>query len=120
MFLLLFFSSFSSDQNFLKSNSIDSDKLIKVFVRTKGRIIPQESKSTNTKAVIEIVLVKETKSLQKWNRVDAVEYSEEQRSNLTTLAAISSSPIGLSNTSKQIYHLSRFLTAREHLLNSYQ
>lgn len=66
-----------SDANFLKTHSILSNqKSIKLFVRVKERIIPNQCSFKVTGTFIEITLIKENQNGARWGRLEPNEYSE--------------------------------------------
>ena len=69
------FSEFSNQQ-FLDTISISSDRPIKLFVRVKERIIPNKCTFKITSALMEIILVKENSTGARWGRLEPNEYTE--------------------------------------------
>ncbi|CAF0984223.1 unnamed protein product [Adineta steineri] len=99
-----FTASFQTDdQQFLNTHSITSDKLIKLFVRVKERIIPTKCSFKITPTLIEILLAKDNPSSLKWGRLEPSEYSESRPlTQQTTPTTPPSSPISASSSSTNI------------------
>ena len=88
-FIVFFFSI--SDETFLKTHDITPEKMIKLFVRVKERIVPTKCSHKTTPAMIEITLRKDNPSSAKWNRLEPIEYSEFQSSKTNTILSTSPS-----------------------------
>jgi hypothetical protein len=67
---------YTDNEQFLNSQSISSDRPIKLFVRVKERIIPNKCTYRITPKVIELTLVKDNPHSTKWGRLEPNEYSE--------------------------------------------
>jgi len=92
---------YSSDEQFLNTHSISSDRSIKLFVRVKERIIPNKCSYKITPTVIEIILVKDNPNTIKWGRLEPNEYSESRPFiQQTTPSTPPSSPTTIINSSK--------------------
>ncbi|CAF1633950.1 unnamed protein product [Adineta ricciae] len=72
-------SFYSNDEAFLNNHSITADRLIKLFVRVKERIVPNKCSFKVTSTVIEILLTKEHTHGSRWGRLEPNEYSESLR-----------------------------------------
>ena len=71
-------SSSSSDERFLQEHGVSSKQLIKLFIRVKERIAPEQCTASFTSSGIEIFLRKAILNRSKWTRLEANEYSEMQ------------------------------------------
>jgi hypothetical protein len=74
-FVTICLSEFSNQQ-FLDTISISSDRPIKLFVRVKERIIPDKCTFTTTPTLMEIKLFKENSTGARWGRLEPNEYTE--------------------------------------------
>jgi hypothetical protein len=72
------FVFFYSDEHFLQQNSIPSKTPIKLFVRVKERIKPDQCSFRVTSTFIEITLTKDNEHGIPWNRLEPNEYSESR------------------------------------------
>lgn len=66
------------DQEFLEQHSITSSTRIKIFVRVKERIKPQQCYYQIKSLSIEIVLIKDNEFDVKWHQLQPNEYSESR------------------------------------------
>jgi hypothetical protein len=89
-----------SDEHFLEQHSIPLKLPIKLFVRVKERIKPDQSSHRVTPAFIEITLVKDYASGISWTRLEPNEYSED-RPLIPTLPP-STLPLPMTNTNSII------------------
>lgn len=90
-----------SDQTFLSTHSLTADRLLKLFVRVKERIVPSKCSHTVMQTKLEIKLVKEHPHGAKWGRLEPSEYSESRpATQLTAPTTPPSSPV--SATSNQL------------------
>ncbi|CAF3858722.1 unnamed protein product [Rotaria magnacalcarata] len=81
----------TDDEEFLQRHSIPAKRLIKLFVRVKERIKPDECFSRNTAASIEVKLIKENQNGSRWNQLGPNEYSDAQQIAGSTLLSLADS-----------------------------
>ncbi len=94
-----FYLLYYSDERFLNTHSISSDRIIKLFVRVKERIIPNNCSYKITQAFIEIILTKDNPNSTKWGRLESSEYSESRPlTQQTSPSTPPSSPISSTAT----------------------
>ncbi|UJR15384.1 hypothetical protein I4U23_002332 [Adineta vaga] len=90
---------YTNDETFLTNHSVTADRLIKLFVRVKERIVSNKCSFKVTSTFIEIILVKEHPHGTKWSRLEPSEYSESRSlTQQTSPTTPPSSPVSSSST----------------------
>lgn len=93
-----------SDHQFLSNLSISADKIIKLFVRVKERIKPDQCLHKVTSTGIQITLIKENEHGLRWNRLEPNEFSE-LRSFVPSSPPSSTINTNISNKGINIYFI---------------
>jgi len=94
LYILIFYS----DENFYQNHSIPSKMPIKLFIRVKERIKPDQCSHKITLTSIEITLIKESEHGILWNRLEPNEYSESRPTILSPPSSTFSLPITNTNS----------------------